>query len=155
MKKTTRFLLNILSISTMKNSAFFAFLLCFGLSALKAQVSLPVSATFSSATTTGPGTIPAGFTHAGLGGYAVSLKFDTQDDWLQLSFNSSPGILSFDIGVNNSFPGTIPANVTFSILQSLDGLTWTNVTVVPSTNYNFILWDGVRFIISSNSVCFT
>ena len=37
------------------------------------------------------------------------------------------------------------------ISRSADGKTWYNVTGIPATNYNFILWDGVRFIITSNA----
>ena len=57
--------------------------------------------------------MPTGFTQSGLGGYAGSLKFDTQGDWLQLFFDSSPGTLTFELGVNAGFPGTIPSTATF------------------------------------------
>ena len=50
------------------------------------QTTLPVNATFSTVTTSGPGTMPTGFSQSGLGGYAGSLKFDTQGDYLILNF---------------------------------------------------------------------
>ena len=90
------------------------------------QATLPVNATFSSVTTTGPGTMPNGFSQSGLGGYTGSLKFDTQGDFLVLYFNSNPGNLSFDIGVNNTYPGTIPATVTFDVQESGDGVNYSN-----------------------------
>ena len=92
-----------------------------------AQATLPVSAPFTTVTTAGAGTMPTGFTHSGLTGYAGSLKFDTQDDYLQLNFTGVPGTLTFDVGVNNTYPGTIPAGVTFTVQQSVDGTTWTSL----------------------------
>jgi hypothetical protein len=43
-----------------------------------------------------------------------------------LFFNSNPGNLSFDIGSNNNYPGTIPANATFDIQESNDGVNYSN-----------------------------
>ncbi len=92
------------------------------------QASLPLNATFSTVTTSGPGTMPTGFTQTGLAGYAGSLKFDTQDDYLILNFSGNPSTLTFDLGVNNSFPGTIPAGSTFSVQESDNGTSYTDVS---------------------------
>ncbi len=89
------------------------------------QATLPVNATFANVTSSGAGTMPTGFSQNGLGGYSGSLKFDTAGDWLQLYFNGSPGTLTFDIGVNNAFPGTIPATAEFTVEESVDGTAWT------------------------------
>jgi len=91
------------------------------------QATLPVNATFSAVTSTGPGTMPTGFSHTGLAGYAGSLKFDTQLDFLILNFTGTPGALSFDLGVNNTFPGTIPTTVTFTVQESDNGSSYTDV----------------------------
>jgi len=95
---------------------------------VRGQASLPVNQTFSNVTTAGAGTMPTGFSHVGLTGYAASLKFDTQDDYLILFFNSSPGTLGFDLGVNSSFTsGTaIPSTIVFKIQESTDGTNWTD-----------------------------
>jgi len=115
------------------------------------QASLPVNASFSSVTTSGPGTMPSGFSQLGLGGYAGSLKFDTQGDYLQLFFVGNAGVLSFNIGVNNTFPGSIPSTAIFTVQQSIDGLNWVDITgfsnvsggvktLNVSTNYQYIRW---------------
>ncbi|MFZ4456139.1 MAG: beta strand repeat-containing protein [Bacteroidales bacterium] len=115
------------------------------------QATLPVNATFSSVTTSGPGTMPTGFTQSGLGGYAGALKFDTQDDWLQLNFSGTPGSLSFALGVNNTFPGTIPTTATFTIQESVNGTSWTTLgaysnvaggtkTLTPASASRYIRW---------------
>ena len=115
------------------------------------QAILPVNATFSSATSSGPGTTPTGFTQNGLGGYAGSLKFDTAGDWLQLYFNGSPGALSFDIGVNNTFPSTIPPTAVFTIEESANGTNWTTLasysntpggtkSLYPNTASRYVRW---------------
>jgi len=112
----------------------FAFLVAFA-TAGWGQATLPVSATFSTVTTSGPGTMPTGFTQSGLGGYAGSLKFDTAGDSLSLAFDSSPGNLTFNLGVNNSFTsGTaIPATITFDVQQSSDGTNWTSASSYTNT----------------------
>jgi len=109
------------------------------------QATLPVNATFSTVTTLGPGTMPTGFTQNGLGGYAGALKFDTQGDWLQLYFTGTAGTLSFDLGVNNYFPGTIPSTATFIVEESSDGTTWTNLASYSNTS------GGTKTISSINS----
>lgn len=99
------------------------------------QATLPVNASFSTVTTSGPGTMPTGFTQTGLGGYAGSLKFDTQDDNLVLNYNAPAGQLSYDIGVNNSFTSgtSIPSTITFTIQESSDGSTWTTLQTITNT----------------------
>lgn len=37
------------------------------------------------------------------------------------------------------------------INRSIDGKTWTNVTGIPLDQYNFVFWDGSKFIVTSNS----
>ena len=115
-----------------------------------AQATLPVNATFTTVTSSGAGTMPTGFTHSGLTGYTGALKFDTQGDWLQLNFSTTPGTLSFDLGVNNTFPGTISASMTFSLDESADGTIWTSVstyTNVPGgTKTVSTLKDVTRFL---------
>jgi hypothetical protein len=91
------------------------------------KASLPVNESFSTVTAT-LGTLPTGFTHTGLTGYLNSaLKFDTQGDWLQLYFTGTPGVLSFDLGVNNNFTSTVPSGVTFTLLESSDGTSFTTL----------------------------
>ncbi len=94
---------------------------------VRGQASLPVNQTFSNVTS-GAVTMPTGFSHVGLAGYTASLKFDDQNDYLILFFNSSPGTLGFDLGVNNSFTsGTaIPNTIVFKIQESTDGTNWTD-----------------------------
>ena len=97
-----------------------------------AQATLPINATFSTVTTSGAGTMPTGFTQSGLTGYAGALKFASTDVWLQLYFNTNPGTLNFDLGVNNTFPGSIPTTATFTLQESANGTSWT--PVVTYTN---------------------
>ena len=110
-----------------------------------AQATLPVSATFSTVTTAGAGTMPTGFTQTGLGGYAGSLKFDTQGDFLVLNFAGAAGSLSFDIGPSNSFTTAIPATVVFDVQESSDGSTWTSLATYSNTA------SGSKTIASLNS----
>lgn len=79
------------------------------------QASLPLTNDLNSTN------LPAGFSSQGLSTYTGALKFDTQGDYLILNFNSTPGLLSFEIGVNNSFPGNIPSTATFEVYESADG----------------------------------
>ena len=110
-----------------------------------AQATLPVSATFSTVTTAGAGTMPTGFTQTGLGGYVGSLKFDTQGDFLVLNFAGAAGSLSFDIGPSNSFTTAIPATVVFDVQESSDGSTWTSLATYSNTA------SGSKTIASLNS----
>ncbi|MFV0469296.1 MAG: DUF6383 domain-containing protein [Dysgonomonas sp.] len=125
-------------------------LLLFGIStAINAQATLPVNATFSGVTTSGPGTMPTGFTQNGLGGYNGALKFDTEGDWLQLNFNGAPDQLQFDLGVNNSFPGSILSTMTFTVEESTNGTTWTSVasyTNVAGGTKKITLLNSSRFV---------
>jgi len=41
------------------------------------------------------------------------------------------------------------------ISRSLDGRTWTNISEIPSNQYNFVMWDGEQFIIISNVGIYT
>lgn len=115
------------------------------------QATLPVNSPFTNVTTSGPGTMPTGFSQNGLGGYSGSLKFDTAGDWLQLYFDGNPGTLSFDIGVNNTFPGTIPATAQFTVEESVNGTAWTILgsytgsaggtkSLNPNTASRYIRW---------------
>ena len=72
----------------------------------------------------------AGMTQNGLGSdYSANtapnsqLKFDGTGDWVVIRFDSEPGKLSYDIK-NNSF-----SEGTFSVQESADGETYTNVAV--------------------------
>lgn len=73
--------------------------------------------------------LPVGFSHLGLGSnYAgPALKFDNGGDYLVLYFSGTPGTLTFDLGVNGTFPGTIPANATFSVQWSSNGVNYTDL----------------------------
>lgn len=126
------------------------FLLLFG-HGVWGQASLPVNASFSTVTSSGAGTMPTGFSQSGLGGYSGSLKFDTQGDYLILNFSGTAGVLSFNIGVNNAFPGTIPSGATFTVQQSIDGSTWDDIssysnvaggvkTLNVSNNNQYLRW---------------
>ena len=93
------------------------------------QATLPVNATFALTINGSPGTMPTGFSQSGLSGYAGALKFDTAGDWLQLYFDVPPGTLTFDLGVNGTFPGTISSAMTFTIQESSNGITWSTSSV--------------------------
>ena len=88
------------------------------------QATLPVSTT-----TLNKDALPTGFTHSGLGSNYTGpvLKFDTQGDWLQLFFTGQSCTLTFDLGVNGTFPGSIPSTATFTVEESNDGSTWTTL----------------------------
>lgn len=115
------------------------------------QISLPVVEGFSYAKKDGTPSMPSGFTHSGLGSYDGALKFDNSGDWMILNFTGIPGILVFDLGVNNNFPGNIPSGATFSVEESIDGATWTTLgaytgvtggakTLNPSASSRYIRW---------------
>ncbi len=73
--------------------------------------------------------VPANFTNNGTDTYSGgSRKFNTQGDWFSLFFDSAPGELTFDVGINNGYSGSIPSSVTFSLEESSDGSSWTNVS---------------------------
>lgn len=98
-----------------------AVILLVGSGSVWGQATLPVSATFSTST------MPTGFSQSGVTSYTGALKFDTQGDYLVLNFTGAPGTLTFDLGVNNTFPGSIPSTATFKIQQSVNGTTYTDV----------------------------
>jgi hypothetical protein len=115
------------------------------------QASLPVNETFSTVTASGAGTMPSGFSQSGLGGYSGALKFDTQGDYLILNINSSPGLLSFDVGINNSFTAgtSFPALATFNIQESQDGITYSTALSISNTicgNKSVTLLCNTRYI---------
>ncbi|MCB9034153.1 MAG: lamin tail domain-containing protein [Chitinophagales bacterium] len=85
------------------------------------QATLPVSTT-----TLAKGALPTGFSHTGLGSdySGPKLKFDTQGDELVLYFNGTAGVLTFDLGVNNSFTGTLPTGCSFTVYESSDGISY-------------------------------
>jgi len=89
------------------------------------QATLPVSAPFD--VTTGSQPMPTGFSQSGVTGYSGALKFDDANDTLILYFTGTPGTLSFDLGVNNSFPGTIPSGATFKVQWSANGSSYTDL----------------------------
>ncbi len=95
---------------------------------------LPVLESFSTVTTSSIGTLPNGFSQSNVQGYVSALKFATTGAYLLLHFDSSPGILNFDLGVNNVFPGAIPSTATFVIEESSDGVTWTNCATYSNTD---------------------
>ncbi|NEN25720.1 T9SS type A sorting domain-containing protein [Cryomorpha ignava] len=94
------------------------------------QATLPVNTTTISKTS-----LPTGFSHSGLGAdySGPKLKFDDQGDYLVLRFNTYPGSLTFDIGVNNNFGTTIPADASFSVLESTNGIAYTAVASYSNT----------------------
>lgn len=110
-----------------------------------AQATLPVNAAFSTVTTAGAGVMPNGFSMTSLTGYAGALKFATVGASLILNFDRSPGTLTFDLGVNNTFPGTILSTMTFNVDESVDGATWTNLA-----SYTNVA-GGTKTITSLNS----
>lgn len=95
---------------------------------------LPVFESFSTVTTSSIGTLPNGFSQSNVQGYVSALKFATTGAYLLLHFDSSPGILNFDLGVNNVFPGAIPSTAAFVIEESSDGVTWTNCATYSNTD---------------------
>ena len=114
---------------------------------LYGQATLPVSAPFTNLVSgTSPGTMPSGFTQSGLGGYNGALKFGPQGSWLKLNFSSMPGTLSFDLRVNSSLSEVIPTGCVFTLQESVDGVTWTDVDT-----YTNVTGGGVKTITSLNS----
>jgi len=116
----------------MKQTKFFKSLFLVGIITvcsfnLSAQAILPVNSTFANITTSVYSPLPTGFTSSLVTGYAAALKFATTGSSLVLNFNSAPGVLSFDLGVNNSFPGTIPTGATFILQESTNGTLYTPV----------------------------
>ena len=107
-------------------------ILMFSVTSMEGQASLPVNESFSAITST-VGPLQAGFSQTGLNGYVTTqpyaLKFDTQGDFLQLYFTGTPGLLSFDLGLNNNFTSTIPSTATFSLLESSDGTNFTSLAI--------------------------
>lgn len=107
----------------------FAIVLICGNVNLYGQATLPVSASFANVVAgSSPGTMPSGFTQSGLSGYNGALKFGPQGSWLKLHFNSRPGTLSFDLRVNTAFSETIPTGCVFTLQESVDGASWTDVS---------------------------
>jgi len=114
---------------------------------LYGQTTLPVSAPFTNVVLgTSPGTMPSGFTQSGVSGYNGALKFSNSASWLKLNFNSMPGTLSFDLRVNTAFSETIPTGCVFTLQESVDGVSWTDVAA-----YTNVTGGGVKTITSLNS----
>ncbi|MEO9050291.1 MAG: hypothetical protein ABI280_00750, partial [Ginsengibacter sp.] len=124
---------------------------CLVASVVSAQVVLPVVEDFSFVSGSGIPTMPDGFVQSGLDGYSGALKFDDTGDFLTLQFSETPKTLMFDIGVNNSFTGSIPSDAIFSVEESDDGNTWNTLssytamlggtkTLYPNSTSRFIKW---------------
>ncbi len=98
---------------------------------------LPASWNFATTTLpTGWSTSGTGFAYyAASGNPAPAAKFTTTGDALTISFNSTPGVLSFDIVGNPPPGGTWAGN--FVIEESVNGTTFTTVgtayTTLPAT----------------------
>ncbi len=92
-----------------------------------AQAVLPTSSTFSTTT------LPTGWTssgtgfayYSGSGNPAPAAKFAAAGDKLTIFFNSTPGIIKYDL-VGNPPPSTTWAG-TFTVEESVNGTTWTTV----------------------------
>ena len=123
----------------------FLILVCGG---VYGQANLPLSTTSLSKLS-----LPTGFSHSGLGtDYAgPTLKFDDLGDYLDLYFTGTPNSLTFDLGVNNTFPGTVPSTATFTVQESNDGVTFSTLglysnvaggtkTLSPATTTKYIRW---------------
>ena len=118
MKKTTVFKTAILA---------FALIICsFSLSA---QATLPFS--YDGTATS----LPTGLTGSGLSSYAATpfIKFAATGNFLILNFAATSGALTFNLKWNPSsvvarFPGT------FTLQESVDGVSYTNVQVFDATN---------------------
>ncbi|MEY2651344.1 MAG: hypothetical protein RLZZ321_436, partial [Bacteroidota bacterium] len=124
--KSLNFTRNLLSIFVLA----FTFLI---VGSVEGQATLPVNATFASATSS-TYTLPTGFSQTGVASYNGALKFDTQGDQLILFFTGIPNTLSFDLGVNNSFSGTLPSGLTFSVFESENGISWNLISTYSAGN---------------------
>lgn len=118
---------------------------------VRGQMTLPIVKDFSSVINDAPPSLPSGFSHTGLSGYSGALKFDDTGDFVIMHFTGTPGTLFFELGVNNAFPGTIPATAIFTVEESTDGLSWstlstyTNIsggtkTLNPALSSQYIRW---------------
>ena len=123
-------------------------LLVAGNNVIFAQATLPVATTNLS-----KATLPTGFSHFGLGSdySGPKLKFDDANDYLVLFFSGTSGTLTFDVGVNNTFPGSIPSTATFTVQESDAGSSWTTLgtysnvaggtkTLSPASTTRYIRW---------------
>ena len=76
-----------------------------------------------------------GFSGNGVGTYADGrCKFDSNNDWLMVQFDSAPGTLTFDVKGNSSSSGTAPGS--FLVEESADGSDWDTVTNLPSSSFD-------------------
>lgn len=105
------------------------------------QVNLPVTTTTLSRLS-----LPTGFTHSGLGtDYAgPKLKFDTQGDNLVLNFNTLPGTLSFEVGINGNSNTPIPSDAIFSVYESVNGVSYSIVSSYSSISSGIMTITGLN-----------
>jgi hypothetical protein len=112
----------------MKNTLF-ALLLSFSVSIGYGQATIPVSTTSLSRNS-----LPAGFSHIGLGtDYTTptnpALRLDNQGDYLQVSYNSSAIYVNFTLKGN---PASGAWTGIVSLLESDDNVTYTTVSSITS-----------------------
>jgi endonuclease I len=90
-----------------------------------AQAVLPTSYSWNSGTTLPTGWTGISTTYSGSGNPAPAGKFSLVGDKLTINFNSTPGVIQYDL-VGNPTPNTTWAG-TFLLEESVDGTTWTTV----------------------------
>jgi hypothetical protein len=104
------------------------------------------------------GTPPTGWsisgttTYTGSGNPLPALRFDNQDDYIEIAFAESPGVVSYDI-TGNPAQGATWAGL-FSVLESSDGTNYTTLgaitslataTYVPMSNTPLATTRYIRF----------
>ncbi|MBP5787531.1 MAG: hypothetical protein J6Y19_06935, partial [Kiritimatiellae bacterium] len=112
--------------------------------------SLPVAENY---TGTQDWTALTGFSGSGVGSYGDGrCKFDSNNDWLMVQFDGTPGTLTFDIKGNSATSGTAPAK--FLVEESADAETWsqldnldeTKISSSEYTSFSYALASGTRYV---------
>ena len=99
-------------------------LILFVITAVFGQATLPIKDTFLTRNS-----LPTGYSHNGLGTdfSGPKLRFDSVNDSLVIHVDTIPGYLSFLLGTNDTFTGTVSNATEFEVSQSDDGTTYSTL----------------------------
>ena len=82
--------------------------LCLSSAWAEGTATLPVAENYTSSQ---DWTTLTGFSGSGVGSYGDGrCKFDSNNDWLMVQFDGTPGMLTFDLKGNSASSGTAPAS---------------------------------------------
>ena len=121
--------------------------LCASSAWAEGTATLPVSENYTSSQ---DWTTLTGFSGSGVGSYGDGrCKFDSNNDWLMVQFDGTPGMLTFDLKGNSASSGTAPAS--FLVEESADAETWSQLDNLDETKISSSEYTSFSYALAGES----